>query len=270
MPKTHRTADAPPETPPYVVKNIHVSAIDDTGQGLRYDPNDEGISELALDIERNGLMQPIGVTEKPDGNYQLRWGARRLLAHLRLGRTKILAHIYPHDAEAVKVTAIRENLLRAQLTLQEEVDAVCHLHHVENKSPDQIATLLSKSRSWVIRRLAVPALPDELREPLLAGAISHGVAEEIARHPDEGVRRWVLNQAMQSHATNAEVRSAIEAALAVAPQEGELPSPPQTPTTAPTRVYLPCEACGQHREPKDLALVRVCRTGCAKPADHAN
>lgn len=59
----------------------------------------KAIAELAEDIERNGMLQPIGVVVN-DGMYRLLFGERRLLAHawlIKQGKAqweKIRARVY--------------------------------------------------------------------------------------------------------------------------------------------------------------------------------
>lgn len=51
------------------------------------------IDELAENIKRYGLLQPIGVTPIAYKKYQLIYGWRRLMAIKKLKRKKILAAI---------------------------------------------------------------------------------------------------------------------------------------------------------------------------------
>src|SRR5574337_456691 len=104
---------------------VELALIDVEAQLIRHSVDeDDGILELAASIARRGLLQPIGVTPRGDGRFQLRWSDRRRRSCISLGGSTILARIVPMDADGVKGTAILENIQRKQLTLQEEVDAV--------------------------------------------------------------------------------------------------------------------------------------------------
>lgn len=263
---TNTTADPQPWT----VTDIPIHLIDQGEQLLRHEQHDDEILELGADIARNGLLQPIGVRPRPDGRYQLLFGARRLLAHQSIGRTTIPARILPDDATPIKAIASRENLLRRDLSLEEECDAVHHLHHVEQRSPGAISSLLGRSRAWVLRRLAVPQLPPDLRRPLLDGTIALGVAETIALLDDPSTRALVLNQATTAQATVYQVRAMVDALrqspdFAEAVQAGAHAL--RHPETLPTPLFR-CAHCGEPRELLDLTTVRICTAPCqtAPPA----
>lgn len=246
------------------LRAIDVGLIDVGEQALRYPEDDESIIELASDIASKGLLQPIGVAPLEGGRWQLLWGSRRLAAHRRLRARTILARVYPTRGASIKALALVENLQRVDLSLGEEVDAVAHLHHTEGKSPDQIAALLSKSRAWVLRRLAIPNLPSDLRDAAIDGALPLGSVEEIARCPDASGRAYILQHAVAARLTRAQVvgmvdlyLSAPEISAAVEAGARAIESPAPAPI-----VYLECAACLQRVPLAELVLIRVCRSGC--------
>jgi ParB family chromosome partitioning protein len=266
FPVTQTPAQTAPST--LEVHHIPLDSIDQGAQLIRSDQNDDDIIELAGDIAAHGLLQPIGVAPVDGGRYQLLFGARRCLAHRRLGRATIAATFHDAPAGSVRATAARENLLRRQLTLQEEIDVVSDLHHKENRSPDAIASLLSRSRAWVLRRLAVPHLPPDLREPLLDGVLSLGHAEALALLTDDGMRAYALNQTRAATLSVGDTKQMVEAlrsnpsiaeAVAAGIDAANNPAPALT-------LMSPCDSCHQPRPLADLAIVRVCRDGC--PADN--
>lgn len=246
------------------VHHVPLDRIDQGAQLIRADQNDDDIIELAADIAQHGLLQPIGVAPLASGRYQLLFGARRCLAHRRLGRATIAATFHTIPENSIRATAARENLLRRQLTLQEEIDVVCQLHADENRSPDAIASLLSRSRAWVLRRLAVPQLPVDLREPLLDGVLSIGHAETLALLADDGMRAYALNQVRAATLSVGDTKQMVEAlrsnpSIAEAVQAGL--DAAANPAPALT-LMSPCDNCHQPRPLADLAIVRVCRDGC--------
>lgn len=254
--------------PTCVVKDLPLDCIEIGEQLVRADPNDDALIELAADIQQHGLLQPIGVRAAGADTYQLLWGSRRLAAARRLRWTHVPAHVYTTTDEATKILALVENLHRSQMTLNEECDAVSHLHHVGSLSPDQIAARLSRGRQWVLARLAIPSLPLEVREPLLSGRLQLGSAEAIALIDDEGARRYLVETARASDLSVAQVRDlcaaykaspttsdAIAAGLHTAATIDQLPTP-----------HLPCAACGTLRPLHQTTLIRVCSSGCRTDA----
>lgn len=262
----------PDDTPPTTPMNVHhvpLAMIDQGEQLIRHDPCDDEIIELAADIATHGLLQPIGLAPRPDGRYQLLFGGRRLAAHRRLHRTTIAATLHQAPDESIRGIAARENLLRRQLTLAEECDVVSQLHVAENRSPDAIASLLSRSRNWVLRRLAVPHLPPDLREPLLDQVLSLGHAEALAQITDDGLRAYALTQTRAAALSVPDTRQMV-AALLQSPQIADAIAAgvAHAQTAAPPAALLMrCAACDRPQPLDHLTTVRVCSDGCTGGPD---
>jgi len=80
------------------------------------------IDELAEDIKRNGLLNPVTVMTV-DGGYQLLAGLRRLKSAQMLGWTEIAVSVVsPADAEAALMIEISENEQREPFTYSEKMD----------------------------------------------------------------------------------------------------------------------------------------------------
>ncbi|GAS82444.1 ParB N-terminal domain-containing protein [Paenibacillus amylolyticus] len=96
-----------------------------------------GIEELALDIDQNGLINPIVVT--PD--YQLIAGERRLRAHQYLGRKEVVVRVMEiSDFEHQLRLEISENEHRKEFTFSERVEWAKRLEEVERiKAKDRMA-----------------------------------------------------------------------------------------------------------------------------------
>lgn len=187
-----------------------------------------------------------------------------MAAHRRLGRDSILAHVYEGSDAPVKAIALIENLQRVNLSLAEECEGVRFLNEEEKKSPDQISALLSKSRSWVMRRLALPNLPPEIRGPVLDGRLSIGSGEKISLVPDAGARAYLATQTIQCGWSESDCRTAVETYLAT-PNLQESVGAGQAAAQAPAvaqRVGKECAACGRWDELNKLVNVWVHSNGC--------
>ncbi len=264
-----RRNDTSNALPDETLRYLDLDLIDIGDQLLRDDPDDDSIIELASSIQRDGLHQPIGVRPAANGRFELLWGCRRLHAHRRLRYHTILARVRDVSDEQVKAVAIVENIQRLDMTLTEECRAVHHLHHQSQLSPEQIAAVIGKSRAWVMQRLAIPNLPPDVREPLLSGSISLGIAEAVSLLAEEGARAFILSQAQASKLTIPQVRAMvrtyqetpdIQAAVAAgvaAAQSGVTPQP----------ILMQCAACGIAKPLDQLTLIRVCANSCATDDD---
>jgi ParB/RepB/Spo0J family partition protein len=266
-----------PAALPMDVRDVLVSTIHIGAQMLRHEPHDDDVQELAVDIASHGLMQPIGVAPRDAGGFQLLWGSRRLAAHIRLGRAVIPARVCDaHTTEEVIATATRENLLRRDLTLAEEIDAIRRLT-AEGRSPAQISDLVGKSRAWVDRRLAFDSLPADIRDHVLDGALPLGHAETLALVEDPGTRSYFLTHCLQHRPSLAALRATLEA-IAQTPTFGDaVEAGAQTAQQAsPSGELLQaCHTCEQPIPLIKLIVLRVCAhcagalKGCAAPSASA-
>lgn len=236
-------------------------------QSLRYDPKSDEVAEMALSIQRQGLLQPIGLEPAENGAFQLLWGGRRLAAHERLNKKIILARIFDKGDSSVKTIALIENLQRRDLSLEEEVTAVNHLHNVEQLSPDQISTRLSKGRHWVMVRIGLPNFPPDVSEAALHEEIPLGMAEVIGAVKDDGFRAYILNYAKVHKPSIAEVRTIVQTAQTSPAGVGNMEEAVQAglAAAADPRVFLECDHCHTKRERSQFILIRVCKDGCPTP-----
>lgn len=254
-----------------VERDVPIADIETADQLIRADEHDEGIIELAADIVANGLLQAIGVRPRADGRLELLFGKRRLLAHLRLRRLLIRARVFPASDAPVKAIAIRENILRAPMSLEEECSAVASLHLEEHKSPEEIASLLSKSRAWVLSRLTCGNFPEFIKVPVFERLLSVGAAELIAALTDEGAQRYIVSQAVQNRLSVAAVSQLVEAFKAstasTEPTDGAGAGSAIAPQ--PVVIKMACAQCGAERPLAELVIVRVCGGECASdPNSH--
>lgn len=256
-----------PPTPK--ILDLMITEIDVDEQKIRDIPEDDAFSEFCESIASKGLLQPVGVTEKPDGRYQLRWGLRRTLAHRRLNRPTIKAILYDGPEDSVKGLAIVENIHRTQMTMEEEVDCVVHLITAEQKTPEQVASIMSKSRAWVCNRMMIPNLPTFLREPLLAGHLPISHIEVITKVPDEGARRYLAQQSIVQQWNVSALKQIADCYMGPTPQ----PEPTLSGTgginpNSPVAPFLyTCEVCQQKGTLEKFTLVRVHRDGEGCRAD---
>jgi len=265
---TPSPANTLPTTTPqhgkYKVEEIPINLIDVDEQLIRDHAVDDDIGELAESIAAVDLLQFPGVLAKDAGRYQLAWGRRRIEAVKRLGQTTIPCRIYEGQVTEVKALALVENNQRRQNTIKEECDCVDYLTTRRNLSPDQVAGVLGRTRSWVLVRLAIPNFPGDCREAVLSGTIPLGHAEEIAVLEDDAQRAYILNQTVYQKLPLSEVRQLVRVArstpnISEAVEIGVLEA--NTPTLNQP-LMMPCASCNKPTNISDLILIRVHKNGC--------
>lgn len=250
---------------------IKITDIETDGQLVREEVDPDHVTELAMSIATHGLLQPIAVRENGGEKYQLLAGRHRLEACRKLHLSEIEANVMTDSIAPVKALASVENILRKNMTLWEEVDAVIYLHETDKRSPAEIADIIGKSRDWVLKRMMVPGLPEELRDELYADRISIRQAECIARITDPGVRGLVLNQSIAGKLTARQTEEltglyletpSMESAVAAGAEKAAQVCAQKTPMRR-------CDTCGVERRLIDIQFMGVCSDGCkpVRPED---
>jgi ParB family chromosome partitioning protein len=123
------------------------------------------LEELASSIEENGLLQPITVTKKPRGRYQIVAGERRWRAHQLLvergAKPFILAIVRPYSAEEVAINAIVENDVRQDTTPMEQARAYQRMIDQFGYDAQSLAKKLGKPAFRIEERLRLLAMTAE-------------------------------------------------------------------------------------------------------------
>ena len=135
--------------------------------------NQEKLRELSESIEKNGLIQPI-IIRKGKKNFELVAGERRLKACKLIGLKEISAIISNFDDRKAFESGLIENLQREDLTCIEEAEAYNRLMNEFNYTQEELASIVSKSRSHVANLLRLVTLPKEIKKFILDEKISLG------------------------------------------------------------------------------------------------
>lgn len=186
------------------------------------------IDDLALSIQRLGLIHPVVITE----DNVLVAGERRLTACRQLGWTAISVQ-YTNELTWYEQQMIEldENLKRENLTWQEEVAALARFHQLKTENEEdwsQAATAeeLGVDPSQVARKLAVA---QEMHNPAVAEADRFSTASNIVSRNAERKRTSVLasvstdlTAALPKISVNAEVAAILDKAEQAAADKAPL------------------------------------------------
>lgn len=147
----------------------------------------EKLEELADSIRQHGVLQPI-LVRKQGSEYQIVAGERRYQASKLAGLKEIPAVVRDITDEEVFQLALIENLQRADLNPVEEAQGMKELIDQNGWTQEQLAKVLSKSRSAVANTLRLLDLPEEVQTLLAQGDITAGHARAILALPTEEAR----------------------------------------------------------------------------------
>jgi len=146
---------------------------------LRAGLDEEKLRELADSIARMGVVQPIVVRSRDDGNYQLVAGQRRWEACRILGMETIPAVVRESsDVEAAAVALI-ENVQREDLNPIEEAHAYHRLVEDYGLTQEEVARQVGKSRPQVGNTIRLLALPGPVQKLVEDGVLSAGHARTV-------------------------------------------------------------------------------------------
>jgi len=140
--------------------------------------NEDKIKELSQSIEKNGLLQPIVVT-KNSGTYLLIAGERRLRATKLANLSTIKAVVIDVDNNKLRELALIENIQRDDLNIIEVAYSYAGLINDFNITHDELATLVSKSRSSISNIIRLLTLSNFSQKMLGSDKISLGHAKLI-------------------------------------------------------------------------------------------
>ena len=128
--------------------------------------DDAGLDELAESIRTQGVIQPLVVTAREDGEFTIVAGERRWRAAQRAGLTDVPVVVrgLSGDRELLEV-ALVENLQRADLNPLEEAEAYQALCDRFGLSQEEVAGRVGKARTTVANTLRLLKLPAEVARP---------------------------------------------------------------------------------------------------------
>lgn len=146
------------------------------------------LNELADSIRQNGILQPLLVRKK-GAFYEIVAGERRYQAAQLAGIDEIPVVIREISDDDVFKLALIENLQRSDLSPLEEARGYRQLIDEKGLTQEELARILSKSRSTITNTLRLLDLPDEVQEFLIDEKLTAGHARAILAVPSEDGRK---------------------------------------------------------------------------------
>jgi ParB family chromosome partitioning protein len=161
----------------------HLILATDCLQPGRYQPRAEigeiPLSELAASIKQQGLLQPLVVREVASSRYEIIAGERRWRACQLIGLTEVPVILRQVDDETAMAIALVENLQREDLNAMDQARAMHRLTDEFGLTHQQVADLLSKSRTAVSNYLRLLSLNTEVKQFLEHGDLDMGHARTL-------------------------------------------------------------------------------------------
>lgn len=160
-------------------QEIYVTDIIPSPYQPRKTFQEDEINELSESIKKSGVLQPVLVRPVKGGRYELIAGERRWRASKKIGLNKVPAIIKELEDQEVMVISLIENIQREDLSAIEEAEALQKLIEKTGNTKEELAKIISKSRSYVSNCLRLLTLPESVRDLLRSGKLSSGHARAL-------------------------------------------------------------------------------------------
>lgn len=223
--ETAGAARSSAEAAPHHLDEVPIELVHPNPNQPRMHFNKEELDELALSIEKDGLLQPILVREDAEG-YEIIAGERRWQASQLAGLKKVPVRIKEADDMKVLELALIENLQRSDLNPIEEAYGYKRMMERGNRTQSEVASAVSKGRSTIANALRLLDLPEDAQQMLYEEKITAGHARAILAIPsDEG--RAKLTEKLAKEKLS--VREAESLARLIAGREKQKNNPVKKP-----------------------------------------
>ena len=146
--------------------------------------DDAALKDLTDSIREQGILLIVRPTRTNDDTFEIVAGERRWRASQRaqVHEAPVIVRAFT-DEEALAVALI-ENIQRDELSPLEEAEAFARLAKDFDKTQEQVAKVVGKSRSHVANMMRLLELPEDVREMLADGRLTAGHARAILRAPE--------------------------------------------------------------------------------------
>lgn len=191
--------------------DIPVSLIDAPTVGRRDESGD--LRDLAVDIVRNGLLNPIYVRTLADNRYEVIVGKRRFFAHQLAGLEFIRAFVVECSDEQAEIMNLSENINRADVTYTDMANSFKRLSD-QNDGDVRLISATTKYSTALIRQYLAISHMDAgvLRTAEFAKEKANTLNLDILRHiatKFEQSQHFAAFQALVNGGLSVERNSAI-------------------------------------------------------------
>ena len=140
--------------------------------------DNDSLNELSDSIAKDGLIQPIVVTEDIDG-YVIIAGERRFRASKLAKLKTIRAIVLNSDEQKMRQFALIENIQREELNSIELAHAYSELLKLHNITHEELSNVIHKSRTHITNCIRLLQLSQKTQKALVDKKITMGHAKVL-------------------------------------------------------------------------------------------
>jgi ParB family chromosome partitioning protein len=145
------------------------------------------IDELAQSIREHGVLEPLVVRKRAEGEFEIVAGERRWRAAQRAGLREVMVVVRDVSTRDAFELALIENVQREDLDPIEFAEALDRLVREHGYTQERLAERVGKDRSSIANALRLLRLPKMVRERVVNGELSEGHARALLGAPNDDV-----------------------------------------------------------------------------------
>lgn len=169
------------------------------------------LDELAGSINKIGLLQPVVVRSNGSNKFEVVAGNRRLSACKMLGWRKINCHLVELNDKQAFEASIIENVQRNTLNPIEEGFAFRkYIQEFGWGGVSELAEKLSKSTSYISKRIKLTELPKEIIGLLSKFELSVSIGEELLPIADKRTQSILTEMVKERQLSSRTVRKLVK------------------------------------------------------------
>jgi ParB family chromosome partitioning protein len=192
-----------------LVHMVPPSQIDPNPHQPRKAFNEAELEGLAASIRQHGVLQPLVVSQKEGGRYELIAGERRLRAS-KLANQEVVPIIIRSFGEQQKLElALIENLQRAELNPIETAVAYRQLASEFNLTLEQIGERTGQAKSTVSNIMRLLQLPAVIQQAVIEGRISEAHGRTLLGVEDKTAQSQLLERILTDHLSVRQTEEAV-------------------------------------------------------------
>ena len=155
---------------------LDVELLDKNPDQPRRDFNEKELQSLSQSIKAKGIIEPLVVSRKEDGRFEIIAGERRLKAAkmAKVDQVPVIIRKNSEDPADRLILALLENICREDLNPIEEAESFLRLEKEFGKTHQEIAVMSGRERPTITNAVRLLKLPDFVQDDIRLGRLSAG------------------------------------------------------------------------------------------------